>query len=266
MRLFRITIMTGILITLCTIFWKLVTNQEISLLDILDIFIGVRASVIFACIVIAVVATLLLLALKLGPQWYQTYRFHRLLIEVEMTLQEQFLRLSPTGVDKRRDRMLDIMRAAEECQTKPLVLMNHDKGSVQKTARGIIEADKNDLSGYRTKRRSARVNAFALDAILSGALLAARSHILQSQLQALQKGSSLPEIIPAFGELLKIDVVTPTETSIAKALKEKNPVGVFPAAIWSAVKFWRHPKHLRYVTPNGDSLTGWAALEAMRTV
>lgn len=266
MRLFRITIMTGILITLCTIFWKLVTNQEISLLDILDIFVGMRASVIFGCIVIAVVATLLLLALKLGPQWYKAYRFHRLLLEAELTLQEHFLRLSPGGVDKRRDRMLDIMRAAEECQTKPLILANHDKGSVQKTARGIIEADKSDLSGYRSKRRSARINAFALEAILRGSLMAARSHILQNQLQAVQKGSSLPEILPAFGELLKINVIAPNETSIARALQEKNPVGVFPAAIWSAVKFWRHPKHLTYITPDGEILVGWSALNAMRRV
>jgi len=258
--------MTGILIALCTIFWKLVAGEQISLLDILDLFVGVRASVIFVCIIVAIAATVLLLVLKLGPQWYKAYRFHRLLLEAELTLQEHFLRLSPGGVDKRRDRMLDIMRAAEECQTKPMVLANHDKGSVQKTARGIINADTSDLSGYRTKRRSARINAFALEAILKGSLMAARSHILQNQLVAVQKGSSLPEILPAFGELLKIDIIAPTEISIASALREKNPVGVFPAALWSAVKFWRHPKDLIYVTPDGDTLVGWSALNAMRRV
>lgn len=266
MRLLRISIMTGILALLCSIFWKLVSGQPISLGDLLDVFIGVRGSIIFICILVIVIASALFIVIKAAPQWYKAYRFHRLLLEAELTLHEQFLRLSPTGVDKRRDRMLDIMRAAEECQTKPMVLANHDKGSVQKTARGIIDADKNDLSGYRTKRRSARVNAFAFEAILKGSLMAARSHILQSQLAAVQKGSSLPEILPAFGELLKIDIVTPTEISIASALKEKNPVGVFPAALWSAVKFWHHPKGLTFVNPDGDTLEGWAALNAMRRV
>lgn len=263
MRIYRITIMTGILISLCVIFWKLVSSEEISIIDLL---IGYRATAIFTVILFIVVAAVLLLVLKLAPQWYKVYRFHRLLLEAELTLQEHFLRLSPGGVDKRRDRMLDIMRAAEECQTKPMILANHDKGSVQKTARGIIESDKNDLSGYRNKRRSARINAFALEAILKGSLMAARSHILQNQLQAVQKGSSLPEILPAFGELLKIDVIAPSEASIASTLKEKNPVGVFPAAIWSAVKFWRHPKHLTFTTPDGNTLEGWAALNAMRRI
>lgn len=263
MRLFRISIMTSILFTLCVIFWKLVSGEEISLFDLL---VGYRATAIFSIVLFIVVATVLLIIIKAAPQWYKAYRFHRLLLEAELTLQEHFLRLSPGGVDKRRDRMLDIMRAAEECQNKPMILANHDKGSVQKTARGIIESDKSDLSGYRSKRRSARINAFALEAILRGSLMAARSHILQNQLQAVQKGSSLPEILPAFGELLKIDVVAPSEASIASALKEKNPVGVFPAAIWSAVKFWRHPKHLTYVTPDGDTLVGWSALNAMRRV
>ncbi len=263
MRLFRISIMASILVTLCVIFWKLVSGEEISLFDLL---IGYRATIVLTAILVLILATVLLIVIKALPQWYKAYRFHRLLLEAELTLQEHFLRLSPGGVDKRRDRMLDIMRAAEECQTKPMILANHDKGSVQKTARGIIESDKSDLSGYRNKRRSARINAFALEAILRGSLMAARSHILQNQLQAVQKGSSLPEILPAFGELLKIDVIAPSETSIASALKEKNPVGVFPAAIWSAVKFWRHPKHLTYVTPDGDTLVGWSALNAMRKV
>lgn len=263
MRLFRISIMASILVTLCVIFWKLVSGEEISLFDLL---IGYRATIVLTAILVLILATVLLIFIKALPQWYKAYRFHRLLLEAELTLQEHFLRLSPGGVDKRRDRMLDIMRAAEECQTKPMILANHDKGSVQKTARGIIESDKSDLSGYRNKRRSARINAFALEAILRGSLMAARSHILQNQLQAVQKGSSLPEILPAFGELLKIDVIAPSETSIASALKEKNPVGVFPAAIWSAVKFWRHPKHLTYVTPDGDTLVGWSALNAMRRV
>lgn len=263
MRLFRISIMTSILVTLCFILWKLISGEEVSLIDL---FIGYRAAAISTAILVTVIALGLFIAIKAAPQWYKAYRFHRLLLEAELTLQEHFLRLSPGGVDKRRDRMLDIMRAAEECQTKPMILANHDKGSVQKTARGIIDADKNDLSGYRNKRRSARVNAFALEAILRGSLMAARNHILQNQLQAVQKGSSLPEILPAFGELLKVDIIAPNEVSIARALQEKNPVGVFPAAIWSAVKFWRHPKHLTYVTPEGETLVGWPALNAMRRV
>ncbi len=263
MRLLRISIMTGILAILCSIFWKLASGEQMS---IIDFFISYKAIAILICVLVITLGGGIYIVIKAAPQWYKAYRFHRLLLEAELSLQEQFLRLSPSGVDKRRDRMLDIMRAAEECQTKPLVLMNHDKGSVQKTARGIIESDKSDLSGFRTKRRSARVNAFAYEAILIGALMAARNHILQSQLAAVQKGSSLPEILPAFGELLKIDIISPAEMSIAQALKEKNPVGVFPAALWSAVKFWRHPKHLTYVNPDGDTLEGWAALNAMRRV
>ncbi len=263
MRLLRISIMTGILVILCNIMWKLMIGDQISLADLL---ISYKASAIFICILLLIIGGILFIVIKSAPHWYKAYRFHRLLLEAELMLHEQFLRLSPSGVDKRRDRMLDIMRAAEECQTKPMILMNHDKGSVQKTARGIIESDKSDLSGYRTKRRSARINAFALEAILKGSLMAARSHILQSQLAAVQKSSSLPEILPAFGELLKIDIITPTEISIASALKEKSPLGAFPAALWSAVKFWRHPKHLSYVTPDGETLEGWAALNAMRRV
>ncbi len=263
MRILRISIMTGILALLCSIFWKMVSGEPISIFEVIQ---GYHASVVFTCILVMVISAVLLIFIKAAPQWYKAYRFHRLLLEAEMTLQEQFLRLSAGGVDKRRDRMLDIMRAAEECQIKPMVLANHDKGSVQKTARGIIDSDKADLSGYRSKRRSGRINAFALEAILKGSLMAARSHILQSQLAAVQKGSSLPEILPAFGELLKIDIISPTEMSIASALKEKNPVGIFPAALWGAVKFWRHPKHLTFTTPDGDTLEGWAALNAMRRI
>ncbi len=263
MRLARIAIMAGILFCLCTIFWKLVSGESES---IPDLIFSYRSSAVFLAVLVAVLASALLILLRVIPHWYRAYRFHRLLLEAEMTLQEQFDRLSSGGVDKRRDRMLEIMRAAEECQTKPLVLMNHDKGSVQKTARGIITADKDDLSGYRTKRRSARVNAFALEAILKGRLLAARNHILQSQLVAVQKGSSLPEILPSFGELLKVDVVSVSETSIAGALKEKNPVGIFPATVWSASRFWRHPSELSFTNSDGQSVTGWAALQAMRKV
>lgn len=263
MRLARIAIMTGILICLCTIFAKLVTGEQISVFDLL---IGYRATILFSAILVIVVAIVLLVLLRGSLQFHKAYRLHRLLLEAEMTLQEQFLRLSPGGVDRRRDRMLDIMRAAEECQTKPVVLMNHDKGSVQKTARGIISADQNDLSGYRTKRRSARINAFALEALLKGRLLAARNHILQSQLNALQSGSSLPEILPALAELLKIEIVSITEAQILKAQKDKNPFGTFPAAIGSAVRFFRHPKELVYTDSEGNTLSGWAALQAMRKV
>ena len=162
--------------------------------------------------------------------------------------------------------MLDIMKAAEECQTKPMLLANHDKGSVQKTARGIISADQEDLSGYRTKRRSARINAFAMEALLKGRLLAARNHILQSQLIAVQKGASLPEILPSLAELLKTEIVSITEAEILKALKDKNPVGTFPAVVWSATRFWKHPKELSYMNSEGQELTGWAALQEMRRV
>lgn len=222
---------------------------------------------IFAIITI-VVAGLLLLALRFSVTGYRAYLVHRTLLEIEICLMEMFARLSPQGVDKRRDRMVDIMTAAEKCKVNEgasfVVNINQDKGATQKTAREIISADKQDLSGFRTKRRSARLNAFALEAALNGQFRAARNQILVKKQEAFKQGKEQPEVISGLLELLNLPRDL-SEQQIEEELAKKNPLGVFPVVVQTAIRFWGHPGKLRY-RKDGVDLSGWEALYEMRRV
>ncbi|MGD9679536.1 MAG: hypothetical protein AB7W16_00015 [Candidatus Obscuribacterales bacterium] len=222
---------------------------------------------IFAIVAI-VVAGLLLLVLRFSITGYRAYLVHRTLLEIEICLMEMFARLSPQGVDKRRDRMVDIMTAAEKCKVNEsasfVVNINQDKGATQKTAREIISADKQDLSGFRGKRRSARLNAFALEAALKGQFRAARNQILVKKQEAFKQGKEQPEVISGLLELLNLPRDL-SEQQIEEELAKKNPLGVFPVVVQTAIRFWSHPGKLRY-RKDGVDLTGWEALSEMRRV
>ncbi|MCA9801672.1 MAG: hypothetical protein KC777_06780 [Cyanobacteria bacterium HKST-UBA02] len=222
---------------------------------------------IFAIVAI-VVAGLLLLALRFSITGYRAYLVHRTLLEIEICLMEMFARLSSQGVDKRRDRMVDIMTAAEKCKVNEsasfVVNINQDKGATQKTAREIISADKQDLSGFRSKRRSARLNAFALEAALNGQFRAARNQILVKKQEAFKQGKEQPEVISGLLELLSLPRDL-SEQQIEEELAKKNPLGVFPVVVQTAIRFWSHPGKLRY-RKDGVDLTGWEALYEMRRV
>lgn len=221
--------------------------------------IGLVVSVVFL--------SLLLLMLNLAKPAYKAYKMHRNLLEVEMCLVEMFARLSPGGVDKRRDRMVDIMTAAERCKNTnaQIVIIGQEKGGTQKTARGIIAADQKDQAGYRCNRRSARLNAFALEAVLKSRPKAAKSQILAKRLQALEKGGELPEIIPALSRLLRIPLA-PNEAQINALLAEDVSLDELPIVIGTAVRFFRHPKELEFTTSDGTVVRGWNALSEMRKV
>lgn len=218
-------------------------------------------------VIFVVVATVLLFSLKLAAPAYRAYKLHRSLLEAEMCLMEMFARLSPGGVDRRRDRMVEIMTAAETCRNQhaQILVIGQEKGGTQKTARGIIEADQKDQASFRSNRRSARINAFALEAILKSRPRAAKSQILAKRLQALEKGSEPPEVIPALSRLLGIPLA-PSEAQIKALLAEDVALNELPIIIGSAVKFFRHPKELTYIASDGSVLQGWDALLEMRKV
>lgn len=218
-------------------------------------------------LVLVVILTLLLLLLKLAKPAYKAYKVHRNLLEVEMCLMEMYARLSPGGVDRRRDRMVDIMTAAETCrnQNAQILVIGQEKGGTQKTARGIIEADQKDLAGYRSNRRSARINAFALEAVLKSRPKAAKSQILAKRLQALEKGGEPPEIIPALSRLLRIPLA-PNEAQIKAMLAEDVSLDGLPIVIATAVRFFRHPRELEFTMSDGNVVRGWKALSEMRKV
>jgi hypothetical protein len=214
-----------------------------------------------------IVATAVLFSLRLARPAYRIYMVHRALLETEMCLLEMFARLSPGGVDKRRDRMVEIMTAAETCRNQQarILVSGQENGGTQKTARGIISADQKDLASYRSNRRSARINAFALEAVLRCRPKAARSQILAKQLQALQKASEPPEVIPALGRLLGIPLVA-TEVQIKALLEEDRSLDGLPIVIGMAARIWRHPGELTFTDKDGRSLQGWDALFEMRKV
>lgn len=223
--------------------------------------------VLFA-VLLLVFCLLAIIALRTASNWFQAYQHHRTLLDIEMNLNELFRRINPNGVDKRRNRMVEVMTLAEECKqnrtARVLVNANHDRGASQETAREIIDRDAKDLGSFRTNRRSARVNAYAYEALLKGQFKAARNHILSKQLEAYRKERELPNIIPALLSLLKLPSRM-TVSQIETELEKNNPLGVFPWSLYLAIRFWRHPSGMSF--KQGESIyKGWEALEAMRNI
>lgn len=223
---------------------------------------------VLIAVLFVVFCLVMILVLRTGTIWYQTYQHHRTLLDIEMNLTELFRRINPNGVDKRRTRMVEVMTLAEECKqnktARVLVNSNHDRGASQETAREIIDRDAKDLSSFRTGRRSARVNAYAYEALLKGQFKAARNHILSKQLEAIRKERELPNIIPALHCLLKLPSRMNAD-QIEAELEKNNPLGVFPWSLYLAIRFWRHPSRMSF--RQGESIQrGWDALEAMRSI
>ena len=254
-RYFRLLSLFFLLLLLLTL---LRFHQE--LLSLVD---SNRGDFLSISILIILVCSILLFGTRTFRTLYGAYQVHRTLLDVEMNISEIFARIKPASVDKRRDRMVEVMTAAETCKLNTTAMFvvnsNKDKGASQETARSIIDRDFQEMTSFRNNKRGARINAFAFEALLRGQFKAARNHILTKQKEAIQKGRDEPAIISALARLLNI----PQGMDLAKVedeLTKDNPLGLFPVKLHLAIKLWKHPTKMRY--RKGDRVyLGWDALE-----